>query len=235
VNRGFNPHFAIPFRNWQARYKIVFDPGVARSMTRESLVFAVCGAFFGLIVGWMIGSQQPARELVPSAPAQAESAAQSPGGQRQPPALDQERAQTLLSIVQREPTNVTARVQLANLYYDAERYEEAARWYEQALKLNPDDVNVSTDLGVSYYYLNQPDRALEQFAHSLRVDPRHTKTMLNIGVVRAFGKQDLEGAAVAWRQVVEIAPDSAEGRTAKQALDNLQSAHPGLGQQPPGS
>ena len=44
----------------------------------------------------------------------------------------------------------------------------------EALKLTPNDVNVSTDLGVSYYYTNQPDKALEQFAHSLKLDGTET-------------------------------------------------------------
>ena len=61
----------------------------------------------------------------------------------------------------------------------------------EALKLNPNDVNVSTDLGVSYYYTNQPDKALAQFDHSLKLDPKHAKTLLNVGIVKAFGKQDL--------------------------------------------
>ena len=94
------------------------------------------------------------------------------------------------------------------------------------------NADVSTDLGVSYYYLNQPDRALEQFAHSLALNPKHTKTMLNLGIVRAFGKQDLEGASKAWEQVVAIAPASPEGQAAKRALDAMRNAHPNVAAQP---
>ena len=94
------------------------------------------------------------------------------------------------------------------------------------MKLAPNDVNVSTDLGVCYYYSNQPDKALEQFDRSLKLDPKHAKTLLNVGIVKAFGKQDLDGAAQAWQQVIELAPDSPEGQAAKRALDSLQSAHP---------
>jgi hypothetical protein len=35
---------------------------------------------------------------------------------------------------------------------------------------------------------------LKQFDHSLSIDPKHVKTLLNVGIVRAFGKQDLAGA-----------------------------------------
>ena len=85
---------------------------------------------------------------------------------------------------------------------------------------------MSTDLGVAYYYTNQPDRAIAQFEKSLAADPKHTKTLLNVGIVKAFAKQDLEGAARAWEQVLALAPGSPEGQQAKKALDGLRSAHP---------
>jgi len=71
------------------------------------------------------------------------------------------------------------------------------------------------------------DRALAQFEKSLKLDPNHGKTLLNVGIVRAFGKQDLDGASQAWQQVIKLSPDSPEGQAAKRALDSLQSAHPG--------
>ena len=87
-------------------------------------------------------------------------------------------------------------MQLGNLYFDAERYADAITWYEQALDARPERRRTCrTDLGVGYYYTNQPDRALAQFEHSLKIDPKHIKTLLNMGIVRAFGKQDLAGAA----------------------------------------
>ena len=93
----------------------------------------------------------------------------------------------------------------------------------------PNDANLSTDLGVSYYYVNQADKALDRFNRSLKIDPNHAKTLLNLGIVKAFGKQDLQGAADAWQQVIKIAPASPEAQAAKRALESLQSAHPGSG------
>ena len=90
--------------------------------------------------------------------------------------------------------------------------------------LNPADPNVSTDLGVAYYYTNQSDRALAQFEKSLATDPKHTKTLLNVGIVRAFGKNDLAGAAKAWEAVVAISPDSPEGQAAKKGLEGVRNA-----------
>ncbi len=204
-------------------------------MKSESIAFGMAGVVFGLIAGWMIGTQQasmrgPTQPTAQSAPAAAPAA---PG--QAPVTLDQAKVQALTSAAEHQPSDAKPRVELANMYFDAEQYDNAIKWYREAVKLAPDDVNLSTDLGVSYYYTNQPDRALEQFQHSLQLDPKHTKTLLNVGIVRAFGKQDLEGAAEAWQKVLQIAPDSPEGQAAKRALDGLRSAHPGMtgtGQKP---
>ena len=56
--------------------------------------------------------------------------------------------------------------------------------------------------------------------------------MLNMGIVKAFGKQDLAGAGAAWQQVIATAPDSPEAQAARKALDGLQQAHPGGGHRP---
>ncbi len=197
-------------------------------MKLESVVFAVSGIFFGLIAGWIIGSQQASMSPRAAAPvAQSAPPPSSPAtpGAPAPAILDETQVQALRNVVDRDPKNAVARAQLGNLYYDAGRYTDAIKWYSESLALNPNDVNVSTDLGVSYYYNNEPDLAIKQLEHSLKVEPGHTKSLLNLGVVRAFGKQDLKGATEVWRRLVEIAPDSPEGRQAKQALDSLSSAH----------
>ena len=75
------------------------------------------------------------------------------------------------------------------MYFDAGRFPEAAEWYQQALKINPTDINASTDLGIAFHYMNDPDKALAQFDKSLAIDPKHSKTLLNVGIVRAFGKR----------------------------------------------
>ncbi|MGE4053908.1 MAG: tetratricopeptide repeat protein [Vicinamibacterales bacterium] len=200
-------------------------------MKTESIAFALAGMLFGLIAGWVIGSQQ----ATPAVPPRNTAQQSAPASQGQPPAVDEAQASTLRSAAEREPANPTPRVQLGNLYFDAGQYAEAITWYTDALKLAPEDVNVSTDLGVSYYYSDQPDRALEQFARSLEIDPNHTKTFLNLGIVRAFGKQDLEGAEEAWTRVIELAPDSTEGQAAQRALESLRTAHPPGGAGSPGA
>ena len=200
-------------------------------MRSESIVFAIAGICFGVILGWVIGTQQANRraatqvQLQPSTPAAAPAApGNAAGGARQPPPLDEGKVQSLLTIITSDPKNAGAHVQLANTYFDAERYSDAIKWYEEALKLEPKDPDASTDLGVSYYYSGRTDDALKQFEYSLGINPKHAKTLFNKGIVLAFGKRDLQGATQAWQQVVQLAPGTPEAQAAQQGLQGIAAA-----------
>ena len=202
-------------------------------MKAESIVYAIAGMCFGIILGWIIATQQqPARAVAPVAQAaggtqqQQQSQSASASGQ-QAKVLDEARVQQLTTILTSDPKNAGAAVQLGNTYFDAERYPEAINWYEKALAIDPKNADASTDLGVSYYYKNRADEALKQFENSLRIDPKHAKTLLNKGIVLAFGKQDLNGAAESWRKVVELAPNSPEAQAAQRGLEGIAASQSG--------
>jgi tetratricopeptide (TPR) repeat protein len=195
-------------------------------MKSESLVYAAAGTLVGFLGGWIIGSQHTIAGAPAAAIATPAPTAAAPANAPTAPPLDSAKVQAATSRASSEPSNPGPRIELGNLYFDAEQYQEAARWYEAALAIDPSNVDVSTDLGVSFYYLNQPDRALAQFDKSLKINPKHSKTLLNLGIVRAFGKQDLQGAAKAWQEVIAVAPSSPEGQAARRALEAMRGAHP---------
>jgi cytochrome c-type biogenesis protein CcmH/NrfG len=189
---------------------------------RDAWIYGVSGAVFGVLVGWILGTQQGSRPA-PSAPPAA--AARPQGGQSTPaPTIDTARVADLERQAGAKPSDIGARTELANLYFDARRFDLAIPWYEAALKLDPKNVNVSTDLAVSYYSTNEIDRALKQADYSLSLDPTHLKTMLNKGIFLAFGRSDLSGAAAIWEKLVATAPGSEEARIAREGLDGIKSS-----------
>src|SRR5206468_5277443 len=94
-------------------------------MKSDNIVFAVAGVMFGLIAGWIIGAQQ-ANPRVPAAaaPAASSAAPASGGSGGRAAVLDESQVQALKNVADREASNPTPRTQLANLYFDAERYED---------------------------------------------------------------------------------------------------------------
>jgi cytochrome c-type biogenesis protein CcmH/NrfG len=187
-------------------------------MKRDAIAFALSGTLFGLLVGWIIGSQWAASRSLPAPPAAASASTTTP-------TLDTERAAALERQANAEPTNAAPRAQLAELYFDAERFDQAVPWYEAALKLDSANADVSTNLALAYFATSQIDRALAQIDRSLAIDPQNVKALFTQGVVRARGKQDLAGAAQSWERVVAVAPNSQEARQAQQGLDAIKAAH----------
>jgi cytochrome c-type biogenesis protein CcmH/NrfG len=196
-------------------------------MKKETLAYAISCTLFGVLIGWIIGSQQasPVSSGPAAAPVNSSASAVPQDGPPPPPPLDVRKAADLEKVAKSQPENAGPRIELANLYYDAQRFDLARPWYEEALRINPKDVNASTDLSVCYYEMNEIDRSLKQLDFSLSIDPTHAKTLLNQGIVRAFGKRDLKGAAESWERVLAVAPNSEEAQRARQGLEGIKSAH----------
>jgi tetratricopeptide (TPR) repeat protein len=189
-------------------------------MKSQGLLLGISGVLFGVLLGWILGSQQASRSGgSPSAAAPAASKAQTPP-------LDLERAADLERQANARPSDAKVRSDLGDLYFEAQRHDLAIPWYEAALKINKTNPQLHTDLALSLFYTNDVDRALKQIDAALAVDSRHLKALLSQGFIRAFGKQDLPGAMKSWEQVIAVDPSSVEAGEARRQLDGLKSAHP---------
>ena len=92
-----------------------------------SLVMGVAGVFFGVLVGWIIGSQQaPAGRAAAGGRGRAGQASGGGGSAAAPPPLDESRASAMKTTAQQNPTDAVTRVQLGNMYFDAGRFQDAA-------------------------------------------------------------------------------------------------------------
>ncbi len=193
-------------------------------MKSQGVLLGISGVLFGVLLGWILGSQQL------SGPGG--SAPQPPAASSQPqtqaPPLDLERAADLERQAKSRPDDAKVRADLGDLYFEAQRHDLAIPWYEAAIKVNRANPQVHTDLALSLFYTNEVDRALKQIDAALAVDPRHLKALLSQGFIRAFGKQDLPGAVKSWEQVIAVDPKSVEASEARRQLDGLKSAHPAV-------
>ena len=202
-------------------------------MKREPIVLAVSVLCSLAIMSWIVWSERP----IPSATAVASDVddsatgdvptASSAGVPANPPPIDPAEAARLETAALGDSEDPVPRVALGNLYYRSHTFEAAIPWFEEALALRPDDLDSSTNLGVSYFYAGQAERAIEQFERSLAIEADHPQTLLNVGIVRAFGLDDIEGAKVAWERVIEVAPDGREARAAGEALSRADEMRAG--------
>ncbi|MDQ3819000.1 MAG: tetratricopeptide repeat protein, partial [Acidobacteriota bacterium] len=125
---------------------------------------------------------------------------------------------------QLQPDSYEAIVQLGNVNFDANRFEEAEKWYTAALQKKPEDVNVRTDLGLTFL-LREPanlDRAITEFRSSLEREPKHIQTLQNL-TVALTRKGDAAQARTVLAKLEEVSPGNPAITTLRGDVDKLPS------------
>lgn len=138
-------------------------------------------------------------------------------------AIDEAELKRLEAIVEKTPDDAHALVNLANLLYDAKRYEDSIAWYRKAHEKDSRNINVSTDLGTALWYTGRADEAIAQFEKSLSIEPTHPQTLYNMGIVKLHGKNDAPGALAAWEKLIQTNPDNPMAVELKPRVETLRS------------
>jgi tetratricopeptide (TPR) repeat protein len=170
-------------------------------MRRQTLAFTIAGTLFGLVVGYMAASW----DVVPRPAATAVAAARAPADPA-PGRLDPGEARALASLAARQPGDAAVRVELGNLYMDAERWEEAIRWYREALALDASRPDVLSDLGACLVSSGRPAEALAELEKVLDADPAHRNALYNKGIALLRTGRAADAAAV-WEELLARHPD----------------------------
>ncbi len=110
-------------------------------------------------------------------------------------------------ILRKDPNNLQAIINIANLYFDTRQDLLAIENYRKALAIDPANVNVRTDLAVCYRRTGNPDKAVEELKKAISTNPRHAQSRYNLGVILIHDKNDLEGGVKAWEGLLENVPD----------------------------
>ena len=186
----------------------------------QAYVLSVICLLVGVAVGYLVrGSAPPSNGTVTQA--QAGRMAQSPTGiapmNSAPQPTPEElrhmadtQAQPLLKQLESDPKNSALLYQIGNLYYDAQQYPEAVKYYENSLKIDPKATDVRTDMATAYHLMGQSDRAIQEYDAVLKIDGKHANALFNEGMVKWQDKMDLNGAIASWKRLLETHPDYAQ-------------------------
>jgi cytochrome c-type biogenesis protein CcmH len=119
-------------------------------------------------------------------------------------------AANLAAKLEKEPGNVDGWVMLARTYYAMSRHADAARAFERAVALVPDNADLLADYadsaGVAEGGLR--GKSLELIERALKADPTHWKALALAGTA-AFNRKDYQQAVDYWERMKKtVPPDS---------------------------
>ena len=180
-----------------------------------AIICLVAGVAIGYLVRGSASSEAPAPQT-----AQAASPAGDGGGVAQPgmggmqqPSPEQMKhmadaqAKPLLDQLQSNPKDAQLLYKIGNVYYDTQQYPEAVKYYEQASQLNPNALDMRTDLATAYFYAGDADKSLAEFKNVLKQDPKFANALFNQGMILWQAKNDMNGAVASWKKLLETNPN----------------------------
>lgn len=172
-------------------------PPLANTVQKSTLIGV---AAFCLVLGFISGVVFSVYRSTGSAPVAMPTAAQ-------PDIVDRTRElDHLVKETAQNPGNVTAWIQLGNLYFDTDAPAKAIWAYRKSLELDPGNPDVWTDLGVMYRRSNQPQEAVKAFDEAIRIDPQHEVSRFNKGIVQIHDLNNPAAGIKAWEELLAINP-----------------------------
>lgn len=137
-----------------------------------------------------------------------------------PPAPVQRLLVDLRGRLQRNPRDLAAIVDLANLYFDAGKYDRAIPYYERALALDPANPDTRTDYATALHGAGRDLESLRELERVLAANPKFPEALFNEGIVaNAIGRRTQ--AIGAFRAFLKVAPNDQRAGDARTALSNL--------------
>ncbi len=87
-----------------------------------------------------------------------------------------------------------------------QRYHEAKKSFDQAIKADHKFANAYNNLGVVLYEEKRYSPAIKQYRKAIALDDKSASFFSNLGAA-LFGKKEFEPAVVAYQQAMELDPD----------------------------
>ena len=137
----------------------------------------------------------------------------------------QQKIRALQDIVNKEPANHNAWVQLGHNYFDSNQPLEAIDAYDKALQLDGNDPNVLTDQGIMYRRIGWFDKAIANFIKANELNPNHPQSLFNLGLVYRDDLAEIEKAKKVWNQYLQISPTGQGADNVRTMLDQLENGH----------
>lgn len=106
------------------------------------------------------------------------------------------------------PGNLEALIQLGNDYFDTGNFEKAVGAYRKALAIDPRNTDVIVDMAIGYRRLGQPQEAAGHLKSALEIDANQAVALFNLGLIQRDDLKDYPAALDAWERFLKIAADS---------------------------
>jgi len=118
-----------------------------------------------------------------------------------------DRLAELTRTLDRDPENPELLMEIGNLYYDREDWDQAVAFYEKARRKAPRNPNLLSDLGAAHRNRGEFDLAVAFFQKARESDPNHWQALLNWTLLETYDRRDAKAAQRLFDEVKRRYPE----------------------------
>jgi tetratricopeptide (TPR) repeat protein len=224
-------------------------------MKKDNVMFGVIGLLIGLIVGFIVTNSMnrsaltagpvattasalaPSSNLPPNHPPIGTTGGDTaaPGGGMQPQVTQ------AIEKAKQNPQDFEAQMTAADLYYQIQRFEEAAKFYEAAAKLKPTEKEPMVKAGNAYFDGEKYAEAEKWYTQVLAKDPKEINVRTDLGLTFFLREpRDIDRAIKEYKASLAIDPkheitlqnlvlayrEAGDTANYQKTLDELRSVNP---------
>lgn len=187
-------------------------------MRKDNIMFVVLGLVVGLAVGF-IGANSINRSSFEKQPSSSDNTNTNPmlppnhpplGGPANNSAQGGPRPEVMAAIerAKSQPQDYEAQMTAADLYYQIERFDEAAKFYEAAAKLKPDATEPVVKAGNAYFDGEKYEQAEKWYSQALEKEPKNVDVRTDLGLTFFLrNPRDIDRAIKEYKTSLSIKPD----------------------------
>jgi Flp pilus assembly protein TadD len=163
--------------------------------------YAILGIILGATSGYIFAFYQVQRSA-PPAPAAATNVPEN-----HPQVTEEQMLALFKEALEKNPNEPELMTRYANYLFDQRKFGEAAEWYRKVLSIQPDNLNVRTDMATTLWNMGDTKGATAEYEAAHRLDPKHVPTLHNLVVAHMDGTGDLQKAEELLRQLETLDPN----------------------------
>ncbi len=181
-------------------------------MIKQNYLYGVIGLLLGVIVGY-IGTDQINKSVPPTQSAFSESGGESLPENHPPTGAEssagnggpQADVSNAIDKARKEPANVEAQLQAAEMFRQIGRADGAIEFLENAAKAKPKDVNLLVTLGDTFFDMKRYADAEKWYQAALKEAPGNPTVWMDLGNSYYLrSPKELEKAIAAYRSALKI-------------------------------
>jgi tetratricopeptide (TPR) repeat protein len=188
---------------------------------KNNIMSTVLGLVVGLVIGFIFANNfnrsAGDRPAAPSVAANSETKKQDlpanhppVGTTSEPDKASGPRPEVMAAIdkAKAQPKDYEAQMTAADLYYQIQRFDDAAQFYEAAAKLKPGETEPMIKGGNAYFDAEKYEQAQKWYEMALQKEPKNVNVRTDLGLSFFLREpRDIERAIKEYKRSLEIDPD----------------------------